>query len=97
VEGGAATPFTSYALAPSADPLWTVKDIVPQYYEYAGYVATATETAHKPSDAQTGPILLDVDASDEYWVTVYIKPMAAAPGDYTWDSHSNEFGQIFAK
>jgi hypothetical protein len=97
--GVGTTPFTDYRLTP--DPLtpnnlfYRVTDIVPQYYEYAGYVATTTDVAHDPKDLQTNLLILDYGVNAEYWVTMYIRPKATNPGDYTWDFRTNEFGKIY--
>jgi uncharacterized repeat protein (TIGR01451 family) len=96
VHGGSATDFTDYIVLPSsADKIYQVVDLLPQYYEYAGYVATDAAAVHDPNERKMGAISLDYAARNEYWVTVYIKPKALTPADHTWDVHTNYFGGIF--
>jgi hypothetical protein len=72
-----------------------VADIVPQYYEYVGHVATTTDVTHDPKDMQTNLTILDYGVNGEYWVTMYIRPKATKPGDHTWDFRTNKFGKIY--
>jgi uncharacterized repeat protein (TIGR01451 family) len=96
VHGVGTTTFTEYIVVPSpSDPVITVTDILPQYYEYAGYIATLDNAGHDPGARQTGDVALDYGAETEYWVTVYIRPRATVPGSYTWSFWINFFGRIF--
>ncbi|MDR1078149.1 MAG: DUF11 domain-containing protein [Propionibacteriaceae bacterium] len=96
VEGVGSTAFTTYSFLPpsSDDRTVLITDIVPQYYELAGYFSSIRETPHDPARLKTGPISLDFRTRREQWVTVYIKPLATAPGDYTWDTRVNSFGRV---
>jgi hypothetical protein len=98
VEGVGTTDFTEYVIAlTSASSVYTITDIVPQYYEYVGHVTTTKNVAHDPAAAKGGDASVDFAANDEYWVTVYLKPQKTEPGNYTWDIHANDFGEVFKK
>jgi hypothetical protein len=95
VHGVDDTAFASYLLTnSSSDRVYKVLDILPQYYEYTGYVVTDTNSTHDPAKRASGEISLDYAAKPEYWVTVYLKPKAVEPANYTWSTHTNQFGKI---
>ncbi|MDR0356814.1 MAG: DUF11 domain-containing protein [Clostridiales Family XIII bacterium] len=96
VHGGRDIAFADYVITTTAsDRTCAVADIIPQYYEYAGYIATSEKVAHDPTERLHGGISLDYGAKSEYWVTVYIRPKATPLGDHTWDFRTNYFGEIF--
>jgi hypothetical protein len=87
--------FQDYELTiAETDKIVKAHTIVPQYYEYQGYVATDTKTSHNPAGRNSGEVSLDYSAKDEYWVTVYISPAKTAPGNHTWSTYTNDFGKI---
>jgi hypothetical protein len=95
VQGVGSTAFTDHVVVPSpSSAFFIVNDIVPQYYEYVGYVVTTFNTVHNPAAMSTGSIILDYGTSVQYWVTIYIRPRPGQPGDYTWDWRTNDFGSI---
>jgi hypothetical protein len=88
------TAFTDYYMPAAADPSYVLHTLVPQYYSYEGYVLSTTETPPHSSAARvTGNPVLDYSAQPEYWVTVYLRPIAD-PGSHTWDVRTNAFGTI---
>jgi hypothetical protein len=95
LQGLGVTNFTDFIVDISeADPLCRIVDILPQYFEYAGYVATNSAVEHDPNTRLQGEIALDSSKHNEYWVTVYLRPKQTVPGDYTWDFRTNVFGEI---
>ena len=103
IEGVYVSAFSNYLLMPQGDMKFSVQDIIPQYYEFAGYyknVGSVADVQHNDStqrvSAQTtenGNIVLDYSNENEYWITVYIKRKAAM-SNYEWSYATNDFGQI---
>ncbi|MDR2525465.1 MAG: DUF11 domain-containing protein [Oscillospiraceae bacterium] len=93
LEGKSQTPFTEYFLPLNTDPLYLMETIVPQYYSYAGYVATTTNTPHSSGSRTTGSLTLDYTNNYEQWLTVYLIPQEPG-GRYTTDSRTNDFGKL---
>lgn len=85
-----------------------IRDIVPEYYEFIGYIVSAdseTVAADHDSKKKQEPkeIYLDYNEHVEYWVTVFIQPKfgeqdngepETAPRGYSWDYKTNQFGDI---
>lgn len=96
IEGADAPAYTHYIVKPeSGSPAVTIETIIPQFYEYAGFIATTTDVAHDPGARQSGAISLDYAAAQDYYVTVYISPNGG-DGPYSWDARTNLFGTIEA-
>jgi hypothetical protein len=93
LDGVSQTPFTEFILPLNADTTYDIQDLVPQYYTYAGYVATTTNTPHNSASRSSGSIVLDYANNYEQWLTVYIIPAEPA-GRYTWDIRTNDFGKL---
>ncbi|MCL1798763.1 MAG: hypothetical protein FWG23_03375 [Eggerthellaceae bacterium] len=84
-----------------------VRNIVPQYYEFMGYVSTPgsdTGAGHWYDPGNPHPAFMDGPnpfvveysfADNEWWVTVYIQA-TDDPGQYAWGSAANDFGTITA-
>lgn len=75
------------------------KVVVPEYYEYLGYVMTNADTLHQSSSLTgTGIYRYDFTSGDyEKWLTVYLKPKFGAegvPNMYGWDYKENDLGEI---
>lgn len=75
------------------------KVVVPEYYEYLGYVMTNADTPHQ-SSSLTGTEIYRYDFTSgdyEKWLTVYLKPKFGAegvPNMYGWDYKENDLGEI---
>lgn len=75
------------------------KVVVPEYYEYLGYVMTDADTPHQ-SSSLTGTSIYRYDFTSgdyEKWLTVYLKPKfgsEGAPNMYGWDYEENDLGEI---
>jgi hypothetical protein len=93
LDGVSQTPFTEYILPLSTDVLYAIQDLIPQYYTYAGYVATPTNATHNSASRSTGSIVLNYTNDYEQWLTVYLIP-AEPTGKYTWDIRTNDFGHL---
>jgi len=100
-------PFTEYTLIPGEDPIYTLTDIVPQYYEFAGHKQNDGPSAvgHPvtnlvgavlpgPGTAANGSIELDYSATGEIWITVYITPKGS-PGNQQTGVETNRFGTVY--
>ncbi|MGY3777744.1 hypothetical protein [Isobaculum melis] len=82
---------------------YQVKPIVPEYYQYDGFVVTPKEptstnphaAANKDGNA-TDPIpILDFADTDVYWLTIYLKPNdAQVIKPYSWDYQLNPLGEV---
>lgn len=70
-----------------------IQTIVPQFYRYAGFVATTRDIPHDPVARRTDEIELDYDFYIDYYVTVYITPNGG-DGGYSWSNSTNLFGNI---
>ena len=86
--------FRTFAVIVGTDTEYLINDIVPQYYEYAGFIATEAQTPHDPAFMLSSAAKVDYDGNDEYWVTVYIRPLSD-PGKHVWDFKTNHFGMIY--
>ncbi|MGL4608019.1 MAG: RCC1 domain-containing protein [Eubacteriaceae bacterium] len=97
---GSQVGYQDYIISPQGgNTEYSLALIIPQYYQYVGFVKTETKDTHHPDDRLTEEnILLDYSqrgtATEEYWVTVYIKPTTTTPGFFNWDIIMNAFGQI---
>ena len=103
-------PFTEYTLIPGEELLYTLTDIVPQYYEFVGHMQndgdkqlpdpgghpTASPLADPPVDLATanGSIELDYSNTGEIWITVYITPKGK-PGNQQTGVETNRFGTVY--
>jgi hypothetical protein len=104
VDGFSVTDYSTYKLIPGGkDSLYLVHDFVPQHYEFAGHFqnrGSSPASGHGspaamvlPSASPNGQTALDYGVDDEYWLTVYIRPVGA-PGDFEWNYASNDFGAV---
>ncbi|OEH82869.1 hypothetical protein BCR26_11530 [Enterococcus rivorum] len=76
--------FDKYEIVLSKDPSYylALKDLVPEYYRFYGYIATKNNWNLKnkhlsTNDAElikTNEAKLDYEGSDSYWVTMFITP-----------------------
>lgn len=90
--------FTQYDVVRTQQDDAALTGIIPQYFEYAGHVATTQEfPAHDPAARDPRHVLLDFDSSAVYWVTIYIQPMATTPGNNKSTEATNEFGTIYSR
>lgn len=73
-----------------------VSIITPQYYQYDGYLLTTTaEENHNPLNKKmSSDIHLDYDLVNEYWLTVYLKPIVTNRDLFKWNTKVNKFGTI---
>ncbi|MDR1800746.1 MAG: hypothetical protein LBQ95_02750 [Lachnospiraceae bacterium] len=94
--GAFMTPFTEYniTISPSDYTLY-IEQLLPQYYENAGYCVTQRGTDHDPAARQTGTPALNYSVVSEYWVTLYLRPVAGGPKEYEWNNERNYFGKIY--
>ncbi|MBO1305735.1 hypothetical protein JZO70_06175 [Enterococcus sp. 669A] len=91
----------------SGDDQVLFSPVVPAFYSYLGhYVSTdaASQQTNPSITAGSAPITRsDIDASREFWITLYIKPNVDAQGDsktpqpYSWDYQKNDLGTIKTK
>jgi|GEM_PF-5932544 len=87
--------FRAFVLPePDTDMVYLINDILPQYYEYAGFVATGANAAHNPASMLTTAAQVNFAGGNEFWVTVYIRPRSD-PGKHVWDFKTNSFGTIY--
>lgn len=78
--------------------------VVPEFYEYQGYVATNSYGIHQSTQLKTGTyqynLLAGLSANPdifEQWVTIYMKPKTnntGLPQPYSWDYKLNDFKTI---
>ncbi|MGY3778030.1 hypothetical protein [Isobaculum melis] len=86
--------------------LYMIQPTIPEYYQYEGYIAktdkaiSGTATEHHEADkivptaTQNRPIL-NFTTNEEYWVTIYLKPISNATiRPYSWDYQLKDFGGI---
>lgn len=76
---------------------YQVTPIVPEYYAYAGYTISTSETVHQPEQRQKNAIqTLDYTIEEAYWLTVYLKPTSKenAPNPYSWNYQLNTLGEL---
>ena len=94
---GAIVPFTIYTLPDSADPVYLLKNIVPQFYEWKDYELTHDPLVHDrtPSRLRTNrSISISYLDEREYWLTVYLTPRPLT-GQHSWDFRTNMVGTIY--
>lgn len=73
---------------------------IPEFYAYAGYQLTQTESTHLSANRINIPIeAIDLSKGLDRWLTAYIEPklMTDAPPFYSWDYKTNDFGKITVK
>ena len=73
---------------------------IPEFYAYAGYQLTQTESTHLSVNRINTPIeAIDLSKGLDRWLTAYIEPklMTDAPPFYSWDYKTNDFGKITVK
>ncbi|MGY3777585.1 hypothetical protein [Isobaculum melis] len=76
---------------------YEINPIIPQYYEYAGYILTDSKITHQASDRidnQQEKPLLDFTVKDTYWVTIYLKASTNHPKSYSSNYSQNSFGKL---
>jgi bacterial surface protein 26-residue repeat len=91
------TDFTPYILLADYGDEVDVIDLIPQYYQLAGYKANSGTAAVEHDQAHMTPggdISIDFSADGEWWVTVFIKPTTGNPGDYQWGEITNNVGKV---
>jgi hypothetical protein len=89
-------PFSAYKVAFSgASTVYDINTVVPQNYDYAGYIATTSYSngSHNPTQRLTGDAKADFALGNEIWVTVYLTPRSN-PGQHIWDHITNDLGSI---
>lgn len=59
--------------------------LVPEYYQYMGYVLTDIDNTHDESKKQQGVPVLNGSEKNEYWLTLYIQPSTTSFIPYSWD------------
>ncbi|MGY3778331.1 MucBP domain-containing protein [Isobaculum melis] len=68
--------------------------VVPEYYQYKGYVLTNENVAHQPSNLLVGFPTIDSNDRKEYWVTFYLQPMTTEPRSYSWGNQQMNLGTL---
>lgn len=87
--------FTDIRLEMTYNYWWyRISPIIPEYYQYAGYVATITNQTHDESKKTATLPILDFKKSNEYWVTIYLNPVTENVKSYSWDYQTNKFGKM---
>ncbi|MEO1772684.1 hypothetical protein [Candidatus Enterococcus ferrettii] len=77
-----------------------IKPIIPEFYEYAGYISTQAYYQHERKNIANHEYTYDLLGQAEryeMWVTLYIKPIVTdenLPSPYSWDYKLNDFGTI---
>jgi len=96
VDGLYVTDFTTYKI-PVEDMSYVIKDIVPQNYEYLGYVVTESDGLdHDSADMITGTITVVYDSTtNEYYITIYITPRNPG-GDHDESRITNSVGKVMS-
>jgi len=93
---GTIVPFTIYTLPDSADTVYLLKNIVPQFYEWKDYELTALPILHDRTTGLRTDRVISIDYQDEreYWLTVYLTPRPLT-GQHSWDFRTNVVGRIY--
>lgn len=87
--------FYSLSLANSDYKGYGVNYIVPQYHEYVGYKLDDTTGEYDNLGIKKDKsINIDYTSNKEYWLTVYIQPTTKNPGNYSWETRTNDFGAV---
>jgi hypothetical protein len=91
--------FTDYTLNSDGQNVFSVTDIVPQYFHYVGYELTPDINIPHSSDTMNSGtnIMLDYSGSQpEYWLTIYLCPNTETPGPNEVAQATNQFGIVDA-
>lgn len=67
--------------------------LIPQNYELEGYVIS-NKQEEQSIDNIVKNISFEAEPSQQYWITVYIKPSSTTPTFHHWDYKKNELGKI---
>ncbi len=81
----------------TAEPYYMLQPILPEYYQYDGYVLTTSNQVHNNGAKVTGLPKWDITANPEVWVTLYLSPNSsggANPGLYGWGYGKNGTYQL---
>ncbi|SES01972.1 hypothetical protein SAMN04488559_1181, partial [Isobaculum melis] len=73
---------------------YTVTPVIPEHYEYVGYLMTDTKHTTGTMVADGSLPTLDFIKKKEQWVTLYLKPSSSSPRPYSWDYQVNDFGKV---
>lgn len=70
-------------------PFFMVTPTVPQFYQYSGYVLTATDSVHGQENKIEGLPKWNARTNPEIWLTIYLTPITKDPTPFSQDrSHS---------
>lgn len=87
--------FTEVVLSDMVKPYLNIKNIIPQYYQAAGYIATPELTPHNPANrVSENQVQLSLEGTREYWITLYIIPVTQDIPAYTIMDAENCLGDI---
>jgi hypothetical protein len=90
--------YKKYLLKPTVNGEYSITDILPQYYEYAGYQVSSDDGNYDNSGMKTdfanGEIPVSFGDSYTLWVTVYIQPSTDDISNYYWSNAENDIGII---
>ncbi|MGY3778891.1 hypothetical protein [Isobaculum melis] len=82
--------FTAFQYVKDQTATWIhIQPILPEYYEYVGFVSSTIEEAH--DEKKLISTLPDIDFlnDQEHWVSIYLKPTTNAPKSYSWYYQTN--------
>jgi|GEM_PF-5624066 len=93
---GTEVAFRSISVAfEGGSKVYDISPILPQYYEYVGFITTPSYAvgSHDPAQRQTGQAKADFTSNNEIWMTVYIRPKGDS-GKHSWSFATNDFRSI---
>ncbi|MDR1449199.1 MAG: DUF11 domain-containing protein [Propionibacteriaceae bacterium] len=94
-EAASNVPYTAYAIAPPVAQSYSLKVTEPQFYDYTGFIATATAQEQAGQPRQPGPPVVSYAAGDVQWLTVYLEAdSGSAQLGYDWSTWTNDFGHV---
>ena len=71
-------------------PFFKVTPIIPQFYQFSGYVLTTSNSEHKPEAMISGEPKWDARTNSEIWLTMYLTPTVKDPTMFSQDGNNSE-------
>lgn len=86
--------FDTYTIRyPKEGKRITYEQTIPEYYQLVGYVMTPNNVPHALEDV-VSELMIDTEAQDEAWLSVYITPVTEQIKPYSWDYEENQLGMM---
>lgn len=88
-------PYTTVKIPVSYDHYFYLSKVVlPEYYATSGYIVTTTDEVHDESQKVSELPIFDFTKNNEYWLSIYLKPIESEIKPYSWNYQSSQLGEM---